>query len=116
MLAGRLGEHPRAEEAFREALQVLRQLVADYPGNVRYRQDLAICANAYGNWLLRQGQELQAEVAYQEALASYVLLLKRFRDHYDWRHELAMCQNNLGRLCHRTERYLDAEHTIIARV
>src|SRR5262249_14219542 len=35
------GRHPQAEGAYRQALKIQQKLVGEFPGRIRYRQDLA---------------------------------------------------------------------------
>ena len=105
----RLGDLKEAEAAFRDALALQKQLVAEFPIRPDFRQELA---RTYGNLgvLLREtGQLKEAEAAYRNALALQKQLVADFPTRPDFRQELASSHNNLGLLLYQTGRPKEAE-------
>ena len=105
----RLGDLKEAEAAFRDALAIQKQLVAEFPTRPDFRQELA---RTYGNLgvLLREtGQLKEAEAAYRNALALQKQLVADFPTRPDFRQELTKSYNNLGVLLYQTGRPKEAE-------
>ena len=105
----RLGDLKEAEAAFRDALALQKQLVAEFPIRPDFRQQLA---RTYGNLgvLLREtGRLKEAEAAYRDALAIQKQLVADFPTRPDFRQELTKSYNNLGVLLYQTGRPKEAE-------
>jgi serine/threonine protein kinase/Tfp pilus assembly protein PilF len=64
-----LGQLKEAEQAYRDALALQKQLVADFPGQADLRQDLALTLYNLGILLSDTGRWKEAEGAFREALA-----------------------------------------------
>jgi Flp pilus assembly protein TadD len=62
------GRADEAEKAFRQALPLYEQLVAEHPQVPEYRQQLATTHNNLGALLKATGRAGEAEKAYRQAL------------------------------------------------
>ena len=94
----RLGEMKEAEQAYRDAVAICTQLVAEFPTSVDYRRKLAQSQYNFGMLLRDTGRLPEAEKAYSVALAIRKELAAEFPTNAEFRLNLAQCNNNLGRL------------------
>ncbi len=104
-----LGRSQDSENAYRRAVALGRQLVADFPTRPEFRQELAGSQNALGTLLLAGGGPTKAESAYREAQASYKKLAAELPNRPEFRQALAGSLSNLGNLLHDTGRLKEAE-------
>lgn len=104
---------------FREALAVLRKLVATHPEVPDYQQDQAGVLNLLGNLLQEMGKRAEAESAYREALALRQKLADTFPKVPGYQNELADSRERLGWLLagwgNRPEAHLAYRQAIAAR-
>ena len=64
----RLGDLAQAEAAYREALEIRKQLAVDFPTRPEFRQEQALSQNNLGLLLRDTGRLKEAEAAYREAV------------------------------------------------
>ena len=103
-----LGEQAAAEQAYDGGRTILTDLRSEFPDDVGYRQDLAVCLNNLGGLFKDAGRTPEAEQAFRDALA----LRQRLVDDgggADDRRELASVGSNLGVLLLDWGRYAEAE-------
>jgi serine/threonine protein kinase/tetratricopeptide (TPR) repeat protein len=112
----RLEPSPDAATAFRQAIALLRELVADFPALAQYRRDLAISRSWLGSTLQAIGQLQEAERAYAEAITDYERLAADFPQVAQYRAGLASCRNILGNLLAETARPQEGEAAIRAAI
>jgi serine/threonine-protein kinase len=100
------GRYTEAEEAYRQALKWHAKLVADYPGVLGYRENLADTQIGLCDVLMKSGQPLGPELvqAHRDAAALYQKLaddypaISRYRSHLaDAKQSLGWLVGNLGR-------------------
>jgi serine/threonine-protein kinase len=108
VLLRRTGHPQKAEQAYRDALELQQQLAADFPAIPAYRGDLAATHNNLGNLLLEMRRLTDAEKAYRDALAVYRQLADQFPTLAVYRQVLATISSNLGRLLTDMERLPEA--------
>jgi tetratricopeptide (TPR) repeat protein len=102
-------QHDQAEQAYREALARQEGLHRDYPGEPRYRQDLANSHNWLGEVLRECNRpRAEAELHYRAALELQLNLVKQFPEEPVYRMELARSYYNLGLLHKDTNRLREA--------
>jgi tetratricopeptide (TPR) repeat protein len=104
-----LGKRAEAEVAYRRALALQEQLVADFPALPEHRQGLARSYNNLGPVLVNLGRSAEAEAAFRQALAIREKLAADFPGVPDYRMELAGAHNNLGALLVRRGKRAEAE-------
>jgi tetratricopeptide (TPR) repeat protein len=109
LMRHRLGELKEAEAAYRDALTLYKQLVADFPTDPRFRDHLAAIHNNLGNLLHDTGRLKQAEAALTDALAIYKQLAADFPTVPVYRQDLATSHNDLALLLDATGRLKEAE-------
>ena len=105
----RLGDLKEAEAAYRDALDIQKQLAADFPTRPDFRQQLARTYGNLGVLLSATGRLQEAEAAYRDALAIQKQLVAEFPTRPDFRQELTKSYNNLGVLLYQTGRPKEAE-------
>jgi len=103
------GRPMEAEQAYAEALAILKQLAADFPAQPEFRQVLAGVQNNLGNLLFDTGRAKEGESAHAEALAIRKQLVSDFPTEPIFRRALAMSHNNLGWVFQSTKRLKEAE-------
>jgi serine/threonine protein kinase len=94
----RLGELREAEQDYDHALNIYRQLVADFPARSEFRQNLAKTLNARGVLLVDTGRLDDAIKDFDQALSIRERLAADFPNQPEFRDELAGSHNNRGRL------------------
>jgi tetratricopeptide (TPR) repeat protein len=87
-----------AEKHTDQALNIQKQLVADFPTRPRLRQDLARSFGMLGLLRSAMGQPKDAEKAYEQALSLHKQLADESPNQPDPRNELAYACVNLARL------------------
>jgi tetratricopeptide (TPR) repeat protein len=108
MNTGRLKE---AEEAYREALALRKQLAADFPIVTGDRRNLASSHYDLGTLLMNTGRLKEAETAYREVLVLRKQSMADFPTVPEYRADLASSDSNLGNLLKDTGRLQEAEET-----
>jgi serine/threonine protein kinase len=103
-----LGRFQDSENAYRLAVAIRRQLVADFPTQPQFRLDLALSHNALGV-LHRKTGSREAEAAFAEALVILKQLAAEFPGASEYRQALAGIHNNLGNVFHDSGRLKEAE-------
>jgi tetratricopeptide (TPR) repeat protein len=104
-----LGRSQGGENAYRRAVALGKQLVADFPDRSEHRQGLAYNHINLGVLLKGTGRPTEAEAAYVEALAEFKQLAADFPDRPEFRQALAATHSNLGNSLHTTGRLKAAE-------
>jgi tetratricopeptide (TPR) repeat protein/tRNA A-37 threonylcarbamoyl transferase component Bud32 len=99
----------KAEVAYRRALGLREELVADFPTVPAYRQALASSHNNLAIALQAAGKQPAADQAYRDALAVQEKLVADFPRIPAFRRELASSLNNRGILLQQTNRPAEAE-------
>ena len=102
-----LGETSAAVAGYRDAIQQLEKLAADFPTVPKYRAELAGSHNNLGVRLCELGNLPEAEIGYRQAQAILEKLVADFPTVPEYRNKLASNQNNrsalLCELGNRTE-------------
>jgi tetratricopeptide (TPR) repeat protein len=109
LLQYKLGEHREAEQAFRHALTLARELAEDFPAEARYRFSLATLQNTLANLLDDVGRSSEAEEEYRPALAILKQLVGEFPGERHYRRMLAAVYNNMAEVAGKTGRRHQAE-------
>jgi tetratricopeptide (TPR) repeat protein len=104
-----LGRFPDSEYAYRRAVAVGRQLVADFPDRLELRQQLAGSLSNLGTVLDGAAHRPEAEAVDFEAAAIYRQLAAEHRDRPEFRQALAGVLHNLGNLFCESNRLPEAE-------
>lgn len=107
-----LGELASAESALRNALDLLKLLVAEFPDRSKYRQALSKTHGNLGILFEATGRPKESESAYREQLALKTRLVADFPDQPEFRLDLAKGHNNLGSLYFKAHRFTEAERAI----
>jgi serine/threonine protein kinase len=92
----RLGELKEAEPAYRQALELRRDLVADFPESAAYRFELAATHRSLGILLRRTNRDPDAEAAANQAIELLQPLVEEFPGVAAYRADLAKTYNNLA--------------------
>ncbi|HMC63757.1 MAG TPA: tetratricopeptide repeat-containing serine/threonine-protein kinase [Gemmataceae bacterium] len=100
-----LGQPVEAVAAFREAIQMQVQLVADVPDESAYQRELAQSYQGLGRELSNLGRHAEAEQPYLDALALLRTLVDRFPENAEYRHELASVYLGQGHVYFAIPRY-----------
>ncbi len=104
-----LGRSRDSEKAFGRAVELGRQLAADFPNQPQFRLELAMSHNLLGVLFLRANrQPKEAEASYLEALTILKQLAADFPQR-EFQQALAGIQNNLGNLLFETGRLTEAQ-------
>jgi eukaryotic-like serine/threonine-protein kinase len=104
-----LGRLQDTENAYRRAVTLGRQLIADFPGKPEYRQELVESYNGLGSVFRATERPKESESAYGEALAILKQLAADCPTRHEFRQALAGFHNNLGNLFAETGRPKEAE-------
>src|SRR5262245_9169201 len=104
-----LVERKEAEQGYDQAGVIYRQLAADFPAKLQFRQNLATSHNNRGILLTNTGRLREAEQEYDQALSLRKQLAAEFPSHPGYRGDLAANYNNRGRLRYNTGRLPEAE-------
>jgi tetratricopeptide (TPR) repeat protein len=104
-----LGELKEAEIAYRKALALQEELVAEHPAVPDFQQELATGYNNLGVLLANTGRLEEAETAYRAALKLRKQLAAQASRLAGIHRELAASYNNLGNLLHVIGRSTEAE-------
>jgi tetratricopeptide (TPR) repeat protein len=104
-----LGEHGKAEKAYRQAITHLEALAADFPNDPIYRADLA---GSYFNLgtLANTGRLPEAETVYSQAITRWQKLADESPSEPKYQDELAGTIFSLAQLRHNNGRLPEAEH------
>jgi serine/threonine protein kinase/tetratricopeptide (TPR) repeat protein len=102
-LLSEAGRPKEAEEAYRDAVAIRKQLAKDFPNRTEFCQELARSHNNLGNVLYTTGRSKEAEEAYRAALALQKRLVARFPTDAEHRNGLAGTLVNLA-LVHNQRR------------
>jgi serine/threonine-protein kinase len=103
------GRPAEAEPVYRDALAILKPLVAEFPAVPDYTRALAGTDYGLGESLRKTGRGKEAEVGYQDALALLKPLAAALHTDPEYRVEMARTQNSLGVLFWENERGEAAE-------
>jgi serine/threonine protein kinase len=105
-----LGRRPQESvKAYRRAVALGQQLVADFPNQPEFRLELGSTYNSLGVLLHHDHRPREAESAYVEAQTIFRQLVADFPTRREFRQSLAGIQNNLGNLRAETGRLREAE-------
>ena len=104
-----LGRSQDSASAYRQAVALGRQLVADFPSRPEFREQLAGSLGNLGTVLRHTDRLPEAETTNVEAAAMYRKLAAEFRDESKFRQALAGVLHNLGNLFCETHRLPQAE-------
>jgi serine/threonine protein kinase/Flp pilus assembly protein TadD len=108
-LHGLLGDQPKAEAGYGQAVTLLEQLAVDFPDVAEYNQKLAQAHDKLGVVIAELGKEGEAEAAFRRAITLYQRLAEHFPDEPTYRSELALGYGHLGTLLQRERKYAQAE-------
>jgi serine/threonine protein kinase/Tfp pilus assembly protein PilF len=104
-----LGEYDRAEQAYRQAVDLHQRLVAEAPDRADYRHQLARIVHSLGSLLQNRRQFAEAESLYRQALTLDQALATASPGVAGYRYMLARHYHNLGTLLRDTNRRTEAE-------
>jgi tetratricopeptide (TPR) repeat protein len=104
-----LHELQEAEQGYGQAVNIQKQLVAEFPTRPDFRQALAKSHNNRGYLLYTLSRMEPAEQDYDQALNIQKQLVAEFPTRPEYRQDLAMSYNNRGNLLSDTNRLKDAE-------
>ena len=111
-----LKDNAAAEPAYRQALKLQQQLVAEFPTVPAYRKELAATHNNLGVLLKDLGQEAEAEMHYRRAIDLRDKLAVEFRGVPRSRQQQAQSHHNLANLLrHQGQHGKAGEHYRIAQ-
>ena len=99
----------KAESAFRDAVAVQKQVVANFPDRPEFRMELAKYLVNLANLIRDKGLLKEAEAVYREALPILKQLVAVFPGRPQFREELAVGHNNVGLLLRDKGLLEDAE-------
>jgi len=104
----RLGQYEKAEQAYRQAVEILKKQAMEYPDDATLARDIAATLNDLGiaSQTVRRGDE--AKRCFDQAREILSNQLSRSPDSPDCRHELARTHNNLAAMQWRTRRRNEA--------
>lgn len=104
----RLGQYEKAEQAYRQAVDILKKQAMEYPDDATLARDIAATLNDLGiaSQTVRRGDE--AKRCFDQAREILSNQLSRAPDSPDCRHELARTHNNLAAMQWRTRRRNEA--------
>jgi serine/threonine protein kinase len=105
----RLGELPEALESYHQALNIYKQLAADFPTRSEFRQNLARSYIGRGVLLYATGRPQEAEQDHDRALSIQMELSADFPSRPEFRRSLAVSFNNRGNLLRDAGRLKEAE-------
>jgi serine/threonine protein kinase len=108
-----LSEFKDAESACREALTRFQRLADDFPGQARFRGELARCQGVLGGLLEAAGRTEEAAAAHRAALALRRKLAADFLSRPENRQELARSLVSLGNLLRTARRPKEAESAYV---
>jgi serine/threonine protein kinase/Tfp pilus assembly protein PilF len=106
-----LGEHQRSEQAFRQALEIQTQLVAEFPAQPDHRSNLAASQGVLGRLLLQLGRMPEAEQAFGQARLLFDELVAEYPARQNDRRQLAVTHFNLAEVFRNTGRLDEAEES-----
>ncbi|MHB9066807.1 MAG: serine/threonine-protein kinase [Pirellulaceae bacterium] len=104
-----LGRFQDSENAYRRAVVLGKQLVADFLFRPEHRQQLAGSLSNLGTLLHSTGRLPESETISVEAAGIYRQLASEFRDRPEFRQSLAGVLHNLGNMFCETNRLAEAE-------
>jgi len=111
-ILGKLGEHHRAESAYRRAVEIQEPLINEFPKVPEYRMELAKSYISLANLLRETGRLAEAERANSRALELREALVVEFPKVPDYRNDLAssylMCGFGLG----ERSQFVEAERSV----
>jgi serine/threonine protein kinase/tetratricopeptide (TPR) repeat protein len=111
-----LGQHERAEQAFRKALEVQGQLRDEIPERPESRHDLSCSYVRLAHVLASTGRPSEAEQASRQSLDLVAQVAAEFPDRSKFRHDLALGHVNLANMVRNAGRLPEAEsHYVEAR-
>jgi tetratricopeptide (TPR) repeat protein/tRNA A-37 threonylcarbamoyl transferase component Bud32 len=105
----RLGELPEAEKDFDQALSIYKQLAAEFPNSLVFRNALAYTHIGRGNLRQDTGRRPEAEKDFDQALKIYRQLAAAFPKRPEFNQRLAGSHLNRGNLRLETGRLPEAE-------
>ena len=104
-----LGRIDESIKTCRQAVGMMRTVVAEDPGNSKYQCQLAMVINDLAGALNEAGQLAETETCSREAVAIQEPLVQSDPRNRDYRRFLANMQFNLGMILDRTGRHAEAE-------
>ncbi len=104
-----MGKHEEAQKAYREGLEVLAKLVADFPKEAAYRSEQAKTLNNLGNSFRITRNQKEAVKAFQQAIETSQQLVKDFPKELEYLVDLAFHHGSLGLLYQDFSFFADAE-------
>jgi tetratricopeptide (TPR) repeat protein len=111
-----LGQSGAAQDAYGQAITLLTQLSADFPGVAEYRQKLADSHNWLGELLRTTQRPTEAQQAYDQAQGLQERLVAEHPDVPDYRRDLARSYYNQGILLKDTNRPEEAARALAEAV
>src|SRR5262249_45174691 len=107
------GRQPEAEKDYDQALNIQKQLAADFPSRTEFRQDLARSHNNRGVLLSTTGRLAAAGQDYDQALSIQKQLAADFPNQPDLRNDLAGTCVNLAALYQQQGNWAAAKRVLL---
>jgi serine/threonine protein kinase/Flp pilus assembly protein TadD len=92
----KLGQHAKAENAYRQAIARFEALAAEEPNEPGHRNNLAVCHNWLGALFLDLSRWPEADEAFRQGLAIRQGLTRDYPEEPNYRFQLAMSTMNVG--------------------
>jgi len=108
----RLGEHSRAESAYRRAAEIQETLLTEFPKFPEYRKELANSHGSLSKVFRGTGRLEESERIGIRALALRESLASEFPKLPDYRSDTALSHNFLGILLRERGKFVEAERSI----
>jgi tetratricopeptide (TPR) repeat protein len=102
-----------AESTAKEAIAILERLIDDYPGQVPYQDDLALCYNNLAALASHQHRMAEAVASHTRAIDLQEQLVRKAPAVVRHRSDLAISLNNLGVAYCRSNRPDDADDAFV---
>lgn len=100
-----------AADAYRQAVELQREIIGEQPNNRIYQGELARTYNNLGSLFANGENWVQAEVAYGNAIKLQTKLVDSSPLAMSYRRDLAISYNNLGMTQSRQQRFFEAENS-----
>lgn len=91
-----IGRLPDAIDAMKKAIEIVQNLVDEYPSDRTYQESLAGYLNVFGGYLIRNGQPLEAQKAFIQTIGIYQDLASKYPQIPDHQVNAAVTQNGLA--------------------
>ncbi len=109
LLRHRLGELDKAEQNYADAVELVQQLVSEFPSQPEYHQLLGMIHNSLGSMLASSGRLQEGERHFSAALSLRKKLVADFPTRGEYHLDLVRTHHNLGVLARMAGRLTESE-------